>query len=62
MWKKSVNSFKETIETYSGNKIDPDELQRQVLIYNKMRALLREVYELRKGRSAGADGCRSIRS
>ena len=47
-WEKSVRSFKKTIEAYSGNKIDPDELQRQVQIYNRMRELLREVYELRK--------------
>jgi benzoyl-CoA reductase/2-hydroxyglutaryl-CoA dehydratase subunit BcrC/BadD/HgdB len=48
MWKKSVNDFKETMETYSGNKISTDELRRQIKIYNKMRALLRAVYELRK--------------
>ena len=47
-WEKSVRSFKKIIEAYSGNKIDPDELQRQVQIYNRMRELLREVYELRK--------------
>jgi benzoyl-CoA reductase/2-hydroxyglutaryl-CoA dehydratase subunit BcrC/BadD/HgdB len=48
MWQKSVNDFKETMETYSGNKISTDELNRQIKIYNKMRALLRAVYELRK--------------
>ncbi|MEE4264011.1 MAG: 2-hydroxyacyl-CoA dehydratase family protein [Desulfobacteraceae bacterium] len=60
MWKKSVNSFKEAIETYSGNKIDPDELQRQVLIYNKMRALLREVYELRKREVPALTGAEAL--
>lgn len=60
MWKKSVNSFKEAIETYSGNKIDPEELQRQVLIYNKMRALLREVYELRKREVPALTGAEAL--
>ncbi|MEE9911212.1 MAG: 2-hydroxyacyl-CoA dehydratase family protein [Deltaproteobacteria bacterium] len=48
MWKKSVNEFKERMEEYSGSKISMDELRRQIKIYNKMRRLLREVYELRK--------------
>lgn len=56
MWKKSVIEFKETMETYSGNKISTDELYRQIKIYNKMRALLGAVYELRKGKIPALTG------
>ncbi|MFH2131946.1 MAG: 2-hydroxyacyl-CoA dehydratase family protein [bacterium] len=59
-WEKSVHSFKKTIEAYSGNKIDPDELQRQVQIYNRMRALLREVYELRKKNVPALTGAEAL--
>ena len=56
MWKKSVKEFKETVESYSGKKISTDELRRQIEIYNKMRTLLRAVYELRKGKNPALTG------
>lgn len=59
-WEKSVHSFKEVIEEFSGNKIDPDELQRQVLIYNRMRELLREVYGLRKAKVPALTGAEAL--
>ena len=48
MWKKSVHDFKRSMEDYTGKAINPDELNRQIKIFNKMRRLLREIYELRK--------------
>lgn len=60
MWKKSVKEFKEKIEKYSGNKISSEELNRQIKIYNKMRSLLREVYELRKGENPALMGAEAL--
>ncbi len=60
MWKKSVIEFKEKMEEYSGNKISSEELHRQIKIYNKMRSLLREVYELRKGKNPTLTGAEAL--
>jgi benzoyl-CoA reductase subunit C len=56
MWKKSVRDFKGQIEEYSGNEISPDMIHQQIKIYNKMRSLLREVYQLRKGKNPPLTG------
>ena len=60
MWKKSVKEFKEKMEEYSGNKISSEELHQQIKIYNKMRSLLREVYELRKGKNPALMGAEAL--
>ena len=40
--------FIKTLEDWSGRKLDPEKLRDAVRLYNRRRALLRELYELRK--------------
>ena len=60
MWKKSVEEFKEVIERYSSRKITADALNQQIKIFNKMRSLLREMYELRKDNNPHITGAEAL--
>jgi benzoyl-CoA reductase/2-hydroxyglutaryl-CoA dehydratase subunit BcrC/BadD/HgdB len=48
MWNKSVLELKEIMEKWGGIKITEEALGDQIGIFNKMRSLLRKVYEFRK--------------
>ena len=43
-----LNSFKNSLEKFSGNKISDDALKDTIAIYNKNRSLLERVYEIRR--------------
>jgi benzoyl-CoA reductase/2-hydroxyglutaryl-CoA dehydratase subunit BcrC/BadD/HgdB len=47
-YRKELDYFIRTLEDWSGVKLDKGKLKDAVRIYNKRRALLRELYELRK--------------
>ncbi|SMC82625.1 2-hydroxyacyl-CoA dehydratase subunit D [Papillibacter cinnamivorans] len=48
MWNKSILELKQVLEDWTGKTISDDALSEQIAIYNRMRGLLRQVYELRK--------------
>ena len=43
-----LESFKESLEEFSGNKISDTDLSKSIEIYNKNRELLERVYEIRR--------------
>ena len=45
-----LNRFKESLEEFTGQKITEDALHKSFQLYNQHRALLREIYELRRKR------------
>jgi benzoyl-CoA reductase subunit C len=47
-YRKELDYFVKRLEQWSGEKLNPDRLKEAVILYNKRRALLRELYELRK--------------
>ncbi len=47
-WNKSVVELSKVMEEWGGVKITEEALGEQILVFNKMRRLLRKVYELRK--------------
>lgn len=59
-WLKSVFSLKKTIENLSGVEITEKEIKRQIEVYNKMRSLLKKIYELRKRESPPLTGAEAL--
>ena len=47
-YRKELEFFIKGLETWSGKKLNTDKLRRAVKLYNERRAVLRELYELRK--------------
>ncbi len=47
-YRSELSYFIKNLEDWSGRKFDPDKLKDAVKLYNQRRALLRELYELRK--------------
>ncbi|MGZ6230456.1 MAG: 2-hydroxyacyl-CoA dehydratase subunit D [Syntrophales bacterium] len=47
-YRKELEFFIKGLETWSGKKLNTDKLRGAVRLYNKRRAVLRELYELRK--------------
>jgi len=47
-WTKELQEFKDSLEDFIQSKISDDDLQKAIQIGNNNRALLRQVYELRK--------------
>lgn len=47
-YKDQILDFKEDLEELSGNKISEDEVKKQIVLYNKLRTLLKQISELRK--------------
>ncbi|PKN17033.1 MAG: hypothetical protein CVU71_17970 [Deltaproteobacteria bacterium HGW-Deltaproteobacteria-6] len=47
-YKKELQYFIRRLEEFSGNKLDDAKLAEAIKLYNRRRALLRELYELRK--------------
>lgn len=47
-YKKELQYFIRRLEEFSGNKLDDAKLADAITLYNRRRALLRELYELRK--------------
>jgi benzoyl-CoA reductase subunit C len=48
-FKDKLNIFKNSLEAYTGQKLDPDRLKEEIGIHNHQRSLVRELYNLRKG-------------
>ncbi len=46
--KEELNSFKTTLEGYAGKEMTPERLKQEISLHNQQRALVRELYELRK--------------
>jgi len=46
--KAGLNAFKTTLEEHAGQKITPERLKHEISLHNQQRALVRELYELRK--------------
>jgi bzd-type benzoyl-CoA reductase N subunit len=47
-YRSELAYFIKSLEDWSGRKLEPDRLKDAVRLYNRRRALLRELYELRK--------------
>jgi benzoyl-CoA reductase subunit C len=47
-YRKELDYFIKTLEDWSGKKLDKSKLKDAVRLYNKRRAILRELYEFRK--------------
>lgn len=47
-YKEQILHFKEDLEELSGNKISEEEVKKQIVLYNKLRTLLKQISELRK--------------
>jgi benzoyl-CoA reductase subunit C len=47
-YRKELGYFVGRLEQWSGQKLDPEKLKKAVALYNKRRAVLRALYELRK--------------
>jgi len=47
-YRKELEFFIKGLEAWSGKKLNTDKLKRAVRLYNERRAVLRELYELRK--------------
>jgi len=47
-YKNELRYFISGLEAFSGQKLDHDKLREAIRLYNRRRALLRELYELRK--------------
>ena len=47
-YRKELEYFIKRLEDFSGRKMDPARLREAVSLYNRRRALLRELYDLRK--------------
>jgi benzoyl-CoA reductase subunit C len=47
-YRKECDYFINCLEDWSGRKLDPGKLKEAVALYNQRRAVLRELYELRK--------------
>lgn len=47
-YRKELETFILALERWSGRKLDPGKLRDAIKLYNKRRAVLRELYELRK--------------
>lgn len=47
-FKGQLNDFKKTLEYFVGQKLTPEKLGRAIELHNTKRALVRELYELRK--------------
>jgi benzoyl-CoA reductase subunit C len=47
-YREELNYFVKCIEDWSGKKLDKDKLVDSIRLHNKRRALLRELYEIRK--------------
>ncbi|NMC57977.1 MAG: 2-hydroxyacyl-CoA dehydratase, partial [Candidatus Methanofastidiosa archaeon] len=47
-FKKELINFKNSLENLTGKKITEDDLREQIVLYNKNRALLKKISDLRK--------------
>lgn len=47
-YRDQILDFKEDLEKLSGNKISEEEVKKQIVLYNKIRTLLKQISELRK--------------
>jgi len=47
-FKNQLGNFKETLETFTGKELSPDGLREAIKVHNHQRALVRELYDLRK--------------
>jgi benzoyl-CoA reductase subunit C len=48
-YRNELAYFIQALEGWTGRKLDPDKLREPVRLYNERRAVLRELYALRKG-------------
>lgn len=55
-YRKELDYFISRLEEWSGKKLDKEKLRSCVQLYNKKRALLRELYELRKTNPPSVSG------
>lgn len=47
-YKSELRYYASSLEAFSGRKLDPEALRQTIRLYNRRRALLRTLYELRK--------------
>ncbi len=47
-FKNQLKDFKETLESFAGIELSPDHLREAIKVHNHQRALVRELYDLRK--------------
>ena len=47
-FKESLEDFQQTLETFAGKKITPERLKDAISKHNQQRAMVRELYELKK--------------
>jgi benzoyl-CoA reductase/2-hydroxyglutaryl-CoA dehydratase subunit BcrC/BadD/HgdB len=47
-FKEEIKGFKKSLESFTGKEISPEKLKKAIKIHNDQRALVRELYDLRK--------------
>lgn len=48
MFKEEIRGFQKSLECFTGKKLTPQKLEQAIRIHNRQRALVRELYNLRK--------------
>jgi bzd-type benzoyl-CoA reductase N subunit len=48
LFKEQITDFQKSLETFTGRKVSADDLKKAVVLCNEQRALVRELYDLRK--------------
>lgn len=60
-YRKELGYFIKSLEQWAGQKLDPARLREAVVLYNRRRALLRELYELRKSEPPLVSGTEMVK-
>jgi benzoyl-CoA reductase subunit C len=59
---KELESLSRTVEKFSGTSISADSLAHAISVYNKNRALIRGIYDLRKSESPPLSGVEALKT
>lgn len=55
-FKRELGFFRESLEAFTGNAVDPKKLNDTVCVYNRNRALVRALYDLRRQTNPALEG------
>ena len=61
-FKEKLKIFQKTLETHTGKKLDPERLSEEVRLHNRQRALVRELYDLRKQNPPLVTGAETLKT
>jgi len=60
-FKEGLKLFQRSLESHTGRQLDPNRLREEIKIHNSQRALVRELYELRKQNPPLLSGSENLR-